>query len=82
MFVPCGGLDRDNTLCEVLRGGLDEKTIIFTNDVDTCKRVSKRLAARGLGDRVAALHGGLSNNARDRVWEDFLRVGRVQETNE
>ena len=48
VFVPCSGRDRGETLCEVLRGDLDQKTIIFTNDVDTCRSVVKNLATRGL----------------------------------
>jgi ATP-dependent RNA helicase DeaD len=66
---------------DALRALLDQRqdaagvTLVFARTKHGVKRLAKRFEALGYG--VAALQGNLSQNARDRVMEDF-RAGRVR----
>src|SRR3712207_9496330 len=69
------GGDKLGALRELLDQRGDGSIIVFGRTKHGVKKLARRLELDGYP--VAALQGNLSQNARDRVMEDF-RAGRVQ----
>ena len=67
--------DKLGVLCELLDQRGDGSIIVFGRTKHGVKKLAKKLEADGYP--VGALQGNLSQNARDRVMEDF-RSGRIQ----
>jgi len=72
VFVPSKGQPRRLILDEILAENppdKDNKTLVFTNTVQSCKQVYADLASKGLN--VQSLHGDMKPTRRNQVFHDF-----------
>ncbi len=70
-----GQEEKLNVLVDLLRKHENEKTIVFTQYIDTVNKISKRLFREGI--KHAVITGETPQQKRDRAFKDFVE-GRVK----